>query len=72
MKVMSLPVILVLVMLVFIATLTEVIVAEVQMAQLRETGTSQMELELRVSQMRLLVIPLKTSSLEIGELGWCV
>jgi hypothetical protein len=64
-------VILVLVVTVYIATLTEVIVAEVQMVQLRETGTTLMGLKLGVSyrSSRMIDIPLETSSLEIGELG---
>ena len=68
---MSGPVILVLVIVVYIATLTEVIVAEVQMHQmvcLRDTGTALMGLMLGVSHRRWLMIALETSSTEIGLL----
>ena len=70
MKVMSSPVILVSMILDYIATLTEVIVADHQMVQLRDTGTSLMGLKLGVSHRRMLLILglLETSSLEIGIL----
>jgi hypothetical protein len=38
------------------------------MVQLRETGTALMGLKLEVSHRRILVIPLETSSPEIGVL----
>jgi hypothetical protein len=63
-------VILVLVVTVYIATLTEVIVAEVQMVQLRESGTALMGLKLELSLQKMLLTlgPPETSSLEIGIL----
>ena len=68
MMAMSSPVILVSVILDYIATLTEVIVAELQMVQLRDTGTALIGLKLGVSHRRKLMTPLQTSSLEIGLL----
>ena len=70
MKAMSSSVILVQMLLDYIAILTEVVVADHQMVQLRDTGTALMGLELGVSQRRMLLILglLETSSLEIGLL----
>jgi hypothetical protein len=68
MAAMSTLVILVLVIVVYIATLTEAIVAELQMVQLWESGTDLMGLELILTDRRLLVIPLEISSPEIGML----
>jgi hypothetical protein len=65
---MSGSVILVLVIVVYIATLTEVTVAEMQMVQLRDSGTALIGHKFGVSRMRVLGIPLETSSLEIGIL----
>ena len=48
MMAMSSPVILVQMLLDYIATLTEVVVAELQMVQLRDTGTALMGLKLEV------------------------
>jgi hypothetical protein len=68
MMAISTSVILMLVVMVYIATLTEVVAADLQMVQLRESGTTLMGLKLELTDTSLLMIPLKTSSLEIGML----
>jgi hypothetical protein len=67
-------VILVLVVTVYFATLTEVVVAVALMVQLRESGTALMGLKLGVSLRRILLTlgPPETSSLEIETLEWYV
>jgi ABC-type maltose transport system permease subunit len=64
----SWPVILVVVVVLYIATLTEVIVAEIQMVHLRDNGTALMGLKLGIMDKRMLMIPLEISSIEIGVL----
>ena len=61
-------------MVVYFATLTEAVVAEVQMVQLRESGsyTALMGLKLVLTDRRWLMIPQETSSSEIGILEQCV
>ena len=65
MMAMSASVILVEMILVYIATLTETVVAKLQLG---DTGTALMGLKLGVTHKSLLMIQLKTSSLEIGDL----
>jgi hypothetical protein len=63
--VISWPAILVEVVIVYIAILIEIVVAELQF---KDTGTTLMGLKLGVTQRNFLLIPLKTSSPEIGML----